>query len=819
MQVTQGVEDDPLARSAECNPMREDSMKARWFNTQLSLAALAVSLSMSAAANAQSSADATDENEAETRTGQLGALSNSIVVTARKREESAQDAPLAISAFSGESLEVRGATSIADVGNITPNVNYQNNPVAGGSSSVATVYIRGIGQRDFLGTIDNGVGFYIDDVIVARTVGAIVDLVDVERVEVLRGPQGTLFGRNNVGGAISIHSRAPDDRLGGYVEGQYGTDNLFKIKGRVDLPISDNVRTAISGLYHRQDGYVERPAGGDLGNKETYALRGAMQIDAGDSVTVDLSVDWSKDDDNGPAFTLLDAGTLAPGGFPGFYNNVLNPDDCAYPAGITSTNPTCYNAQWESSTQNFGTAPTFSKAETFSAIGKITFDISNDVRLRSITGYRELQSQFARDADASPNTLVHFFDDFETEQFSQEFQLNAKLFDGSVDWVSGLYYFKESGSNLNLLEFAIAQFQSGADFETESKAVYSQATIHLTDRLDLTLGGRWTDEDKTFDPDQIVGPNFIGIPYVDAAGDCVLQNEPDNVANGTPGLIVSVPAAACPVRLLPAGENSRQTQDFTPMVNLSYQATPDLLVYGTYSEGFRSGGFVQRVFPPLPVVPDFGPEFVSSFEAGAKFSDGSVLFNIAAFYTDYTDIQVRTERPGFVGELEDNIGDAELYGFELETRFEPVESIFLEFSAGYTHAEYTAIRVEAPLASTVTLDDSFDHVPEWSLGGAVSKEFLFDDYSSLVVRLDGSYKTEYANDPDNSALIFTPDVFLANATVRWTSSDEGLVLGAGVKNLTNEKYLMSGYLNEAIGHAEAIYNRGRQWYVQAKVNF
>jgi len=785
----------------------------------VSLGALAAAQLICAPAWAQEPTDNSSDEQEDRQGGQLGALSNTIIVTARKREEAAQDAPIAISAFSGESLEVRGATSIADVGNITPNVNYQNNPVAGGSSSVATVYIRGIGQRDFLGTIDNGVGFYIDDVIVARTVGAIVDLVDVDRVEVLRGPQGTLFGRNNVGGAIAIHSRAPSDEIGGYVEGQYGTDDLFRIKGRLDLPISDTVRTAISGLYSRQDGYVDRPAGGDLGNRNTVALRGAMQIVPSDSVVIDLSVDWSKDDDNGPAFTLLDAGTLAPGGFPGFYNNVLNPADCAYPGGITSTNPVCYNGQWESRTQNFGTAPTYSEAETFSAIGKITLDLSDDVQLRSITGYRELDSQFARDGDASPNKLVHFFDDFETEQFSQELQLNATLFGGAVDLVSGLYYFKETGSNLNLLGFAIADFQSGADFSTESKAVFSQATIHLNDRLDLTLGGRWTDEDKTFEPDQIAGMNFIGIPYTDISGNCVLQDEPANLGNGTPGLIVPVPAAACPVRLLPAGENERQTQDFTPMVNLAYQATDDLLLYGTYSEGFRSGGFVQRVFPPLPTVPDFGPEFISSYEAGAKFSNGSVLANLAVYYTDYTDIQVRTERPGFVGELEDNIGDAEIYGFELETRFEPADLLFLEFSVGYTHARYTAIRVEAPLQSTVNIDDRFDHVPEWSIGGAISKEFVFDSGSSLVARIDGNYKTEYANDPDNSALIFTPAVFIGNAVVRWTSADEGLVVSAGVKNFTDEKYLLSGYLNEAIGHAEAIYDRGRQWYVQARVNF
>jgi len=615
----------------------------------------------------------------------LGAFEDEIVVTARKRTETVQDVPIAVTAFSGEALEARGITSIAEVGKITPNVNYQNNPVAGGSSSVATVYIRGIGQRDFLGTIDNGAGFYIDDVIVARTVGAVVDLLDVERVEVLRGPQGTLFGRNNVGGAIKLHTKKPSAEAGGYVDATYGT---------------------------------------------------------------------------GPAFTLADAGTLAPGGFPGFYNNLNTGGVCGYPGGINSTNPLCYNSQWESETQNFGTAPTFSETNTWSAKADIKYTINENVSFRSITAFRDLDAQFARDADGSPNTVVHFFDDFQSEQFSQELQLNATLFEDKVELVAGAYYFKEEGENLNNLDFAIAKFQSGSGFETKSQAVYSQATFHATDRLDLTIGGRYTDEDKTFDPDQFVQQNFIGIPYTDQSGNCVLQDRP----NGGPfAPIVSVPAAACPVRNLPLGAEERETTEFTPMVNVAYDVTDDAMVYATYSEGFRSGGFVQRVFPPLPVVPDFGPEFVDSYEGGVKYRNGSTTFNAAAFFTEYTDIQVRTERPGFVGELEDNIGDAEIWGIELETIFSPMESVFVELAYGYT--------------------------------------------------------TEYANDPDNSLAIFTPNIFLANANLKWLSADDKYSVTLGAKNLTNEKYLTSGYLNEAIGHTEVILDRGRQFFVSARANF
>ena len=767
------------------------------------------------------SSSATYAEEGRANSSTLSAIMEEVVVTARKREENVQDTPIAISAYSGEGLDARGLTSIAEIGQITPNMNYQNNPVAGGSSSVATVYIRGIGQRDFLGTIDNGVGFYIDDVLISRTVGGVVDLLDVERIEVLRGPQGTLFGRNNVGGAVKLHTRKPGDEMGGYVEAQAGTDSQLRLRGSVDVPFSDSFKSKFSVLYGQQDGYVDRPAGGDLGDEDVTAFRAAFLIEPSDSLAVDFSFDFSNEEDNGPAFTLHSAGALAPGGFPGFYNNVLNPGTCAYPGGIGSTNPTCYNDQYVSKSRNRGTAPTYSDTETWGARLAVDWALNDVLTLKSVTAVRSLDAQFARDADASPNTLVHFFDDFESDQFSQEIQLHANLLDGKVEWINGLYYFDEDGDNLNLLQFAIAEFQSGSGFETESKAVFSQATIHLSDSLDLTIGGRYTKEEKTFDPEQIVGQNFIGIPYLDASNVCVLQNEPANLGAGTPGLIVTLPPAACPVQILPFGKNARETSEFTPMLNIAYHAGESTMFYFNYSEGFRSGGFVQRVFPPLPSVPDFGPEYVDSFEAGMKFTnaDRNLIFNAAVFYTDYTDIQVRTERPGFVGELEDNVGDAEISGLELELLWQPAPSTTIELAYGFTDAEYTAINVEPPLASTVTEDDEFDHVPEHTISAAFSQEFNLQSGGRVVGRIDANHTTAYANDPDNSQTIFTPEVTLVNASLRWFSADEKYTITLGGKNLTDEDYVLSGYHNEAIGTVERIYDRGTQWYLNARVAF
>lgn len=748
----------------------------------------------------------------------VGSILEEVMVTARKRPETAQDAPIAVSAFSAESLAARGIAKIDEIGRITPNVNYQNNPAIGGSSSVATVYIRGIGQRDFLGTIDNGSGFYIDDVIVARTVGAVVDLLDVERVEVLRGPQGTLHGRNNVGGAIKIHSKKPDKDAGAYIELSYGTDNLTSLKGTSHFGFGSNSAFSVSGLYKSQDGFVRRPAGHDLGASEVAAARLAFYAEPADKLSISASASYSREDDGGPAFTLKQTGADVRRGFASFYNNLNSgTPDCAGPGGLTASNPRCYNdGNYLSNGVNFGTAPTFSHTEVTSLAVDIRYAVNDKLSLRSVSGYRDLDAQFARDADASPLVVVHFFDNFVAKQFSQEFQLNATLFGDRLDLVSGLFYFDESGNNLNLLEFAIANFQSGSEFGTQSRAIYTQATLHLTERWDFTIGARYTDEDKSFLPDQVVGANFIGIPYFDAAGNCVAQNRA-RMGPGAP--ILPAPAPACPVRQLPQALNELNTSALNPMVNIAYQFTDSAMGYFTYSEGFRSGGFAQRIFPPLPFAPSFGPEFVDSFEVGVKYRRDQLVVNAAAFFTDYTDIQVVAESPGLIGLFEDNVGDAEISGFELETAFNAGETLLVEFSYGYTDARYTAIRVEPPLISSVSPQDSFDHVPEHSLAAALTKEFLFANGNAFIARIEATHTTEFANDADNSPPIFTPDVTLLNASARWLPGSGRYVLALGVKNLTDEQFIQSGYNNESIATAEVIRDRGVQYYATGRINF
>ncbi|GAA6185855.1 MULTISPECIES: TonB-dependent receptor [Alteromonadaceae] len=728
-----------------------------------------------------------DETAADNKSG-IGAMMEKIQVTARKREESLQEAPLSLTAFSGDGLEARGIENVSEIGGVTPNLTYQNSPGAGGSSSVATVYIRGVGQRDFLGTIDNGVGFYVDGVYIARTVGATVDLLDVDRVEVLRGPQGTLFGRNSVGGAVALYSKKPTEDFEGYVDATIGTDSLAKLKVSVNGALTDNLFGNFSALSATQDGYVSRPAGGDLGDDDMLAFRGSLLWEASDDVEVSLILDHSTENENGPAFEIADAGTLVDGSFAGFYNNVLQAESCGYPAGITSTDPICYNNQYATEGVNLGTAPTYSDTTSWGANLQVTWDINDNLQLKSITAYRDLDAEFARDADASPLTVVHFYDSFEASQFTQEIQLMGSTEDEKLNWITGLYYFDEEGNNRNINDFAIANFDSDNDFTTTSSAIYAQATYSFTEKLDLTVGVRYSDEEKTFDPTQVVLSSNIGLE---------------------PGFL-----------LLPLGLNSIDVQETTPMVNLAYKATDELMVYTSYTEGFRSGGFVQRIFPALDTVPSFGPEYVESYELGFKYDSSDKPFSVngAVFQMDYTDIQVRTQNPGFVGFFEANVGSAEISGFELESKLAFADYWFIEAAVGYTDAKFTNIDVEPPLAAVVTVDSKFDHVPEWSGNISLARDVEFENGSLVTARLSANYHTEYFNNPDNTDGIITPEVTIVDLTVLWRSPDETYGVDFGLKNLTDEKYITAGYESN-VGTTEIIRDRGRQWYASFRYSF
>lgn len=743
-----------------------------------------------------------------------------VTVTARKREESLQDTPIAISAFSGESLEQRGITQLIGIANYAPNMSFQNNPSFGGASNAASIYIRGVGQKEFLPTTEPGVGLYVDGVYVARSVGAILDLVDIAQVEILRGPQGTLFGRNTIGGAISVTTQRPGEELAGKVEATIGTDSAQILKASIDIPVSEQLLTKISVANMEQDGYVKRLDGVELGDDDTQAARFSALWSPNDTFEAFFSASLSRDRENGPALSLIGinlgnpidpdtppmatihnvGANLAAGGAP---------MPCATPRNTTNLSvPGCYDLRYKlGKNKNAGTAPAKSESDLKSANLNLSWDINGDLTLKSISAWRDLDSEFSRDGDHSPHRVSQFHDDLDQEQFTQEFQLLGSALDSKLNWIAGLYYFDESGNNINTLDFTVSNFRSGGKFDNTSKAVYGQLTYDFSEQLSLTAGLRYTDEEKSFLPDQIIYQNYFA-------------------GSGHPSL--DAPFMQVGSRILPHLKKETDISESTPLINLSYRWNDALMTYISYSEGFKSGGFSQRVFPPqvagatapagtadIDLIPSFDPEFAEVYEVGFKYDglDGRLRLNGAIFHTEYDDLQVQVFTS--VAPVTKNAASATITGWEVEMNLLPADNWFIDASYGWLDPSYDK------LDSTVTLfgdDNHFERTAERTASFSVGRKFN-TDIGEISARLDWSYRSKEHMDAFNTEIIAQDSYDLVNANISWLSPSEQWEVMLSARNLSDENYLISGIIGDAFQTYEGIYARGREWYLTTRFNF
>ncbi|HEV7356839.1 MAG TPA: TonB-dependent receptor [Steroidobacteraceae bacterium] len=756
-------------------------------------------------------------------------LMQEITVTARRREESILDTPISITAFSGSALEARGIERTEDLAKMVPNFVYQTSPGAGGSSSNAAVFIRGVGQSDFIPTVEPGVGLYIDGVYIASSVGGLMELNDVERVEVLRGPQGTLFGRNTIGGAVSVTSDKPSTKaFAGNASILYGTDNDREIKAKINLPLSATVSASLAGALVKQDGYVnDVGTGQQLGDTNNLVGKFALRWQ-GERTELNFTVDGTRTRENGPAFILKSVNfnsaifntaglpLLPPGSPPtpgkyvinppadvpvdnfSLFNNyiatlVANAGNCLglgsptyNPAG-DQTNKACYGPQYYSNGQNFsqGTLPSITDDNIWGT--HLTFDwsISDNLRFKSITAYRHLQSNFQRDGDESPLTIYHLTDELSEKQFSEEIQLDGDALANALKWVAGLYYFDDSAVNPNLVDFSPITVQSGGSSSTKSYAAFAQATYNITQQLALTAGLRYTRDKKSFTPNEFV-VNSKGGPFPD----------------GLP--------------VLPSTPVNRTFSKATPLVNLSYHILPETMVYATYSQGFKSGGFTQRVFPPLAATPTFDPETVTSYEVGFKTStwEDKLHFNAAAYLTNYDDIQVSIFQA--IAPITANGGTGRIRGLEFETQIAPGAGWYFEANAGLTDAYYTSI---LPSATDINLNSKFAFVSKWQYLFASQKEFHLPDNSKLSPRVEWQYRTAYFNDSLNTAAEEQPGYGLLNGMLQWMAANAKFSATVGVKNALNKDFIDAAYFTPGSGPISIIPDRGRQWYVMLKTSF
>jgi iron complex outermembrane receptor protein len=723
-----------------------------------------------------------------------------IIVLARKREEGLQDAPISISAFSASSLAARGITKIDEIQNVTPNLSFYGESAIGAAANSASVFLRGIGQNDFVPTAEPGVGLYVDGVYYGRSVGSVWNLIDVERVEVLRGPQGTLFGRNSIGGVVAVVSKKPGDILGLDAGVTVGTDDRLDATLTVNTPITENLAAKVSAAKFTRDGYVTNTVTGqELGDEDTVAARAALRWIATPYLSLDVSLDYSDDRSNGIPY--INDGTVfldptQPGG-PNFsfISNVLATPltGCdgtfANPAG-SLTNPGCLNDQYKGA--NGGLGDFHSNVESSGASVSVDWTVTDSLQLKSITAYRQIDADFAYDGDASPIFIVDGIHDVMTQdQITQELQLLGPSDQTKLRWILGLYYFQEDGEDINPVDFLPVSLTSGGLYDNKSVAAFGQGTYQLTEKLQLTGGIRYTEDTKRFLPDEVVTGGLVTL--------------------GIPGF----PFIPIGTRVLPFVEVATKADDWTPLVNLAYEWSAQLTTYITYSEGFKGGGFHQRVFPPLPATPTFEPEFASSYELGFKYSAPSrrLVLNGSVFYTDYENLQVTVFTA--IAPVLDNAGNAKISGFELETRWIPADRWLVEAGVGYLDTGYKDVLP----ATGLTGNEKLPFVPEWSSSASVTKEFLLGDRGTLKPRLDWSYRSEIQYDTFNTPFIVGESYHLWNASVAWLSPSAryGVILRA--ENIADERYARRRVFSAGFGNILDCIDRGRVWSVAVNASF
>ena len=735
-----------------------------------------------------------------------------IVVTARKREESLQDTPIAISAFTADALERQQIMSTEDLDQVAPNLQFASHGPLTGNNSAAQVYIRGIGQSDGSSGVDPGVGLYIDDVYMGRSVGGAMDFRDIAGVQILRGPQGTLFGRNTIGGAVLLTTTLPGDEFGGSVRVGFGEDNLREAFAALDLPISETLGMRVSGGMRQRDGYVTRVFDGlDLGDEDTYTFQSTLRWEPSDAFTLTLRADYTEEDENGSPFVFV-----AINGSQAFPAAISRNAGCpgatfpppSVPQGIVDQR--CANdATWSlGQFTNGGTAKAESNLENMGVSAVAEWSVNDTLTLKSISAYRELEWHGSRDADNTALLVLHTDYSSEGDQMSQELQA---LFDlDRVQGVAGLFYFEESIEDFLLVPFAappplvaLRVIPGSMDYQlaqvdNDNWAAFTQWTFDVTDALSLTAGLRYTEENKGIDivsftltplTAPIVIPTTYNTPGVPGPGLNILRQPFENKYDSTTG-----------------------------SASLQYTFSDSFMTYLSWSEGFKSGGFNQRYnsAPPGNLPVSFAEERAETYELGFKSQWDTVRLNGAIFRTSYDDMQL-TYRLGVVPLLF-NAGESEIEGAELELTFAP-GALLVEGSLGYLDNEFKEIAVVPGTTQTVGPNNRLPFTPEWQGNVGIGYEFALGA-GTLTPRVNVSYTDEQFFDAANSVEVAQMEaVTVVNASLTLALSD--WKIRAGVNNLSDEDYLVAGNssLSTSAGYAEGIYARPRNWFISAEYDF
>ncbi|PNQ77762.1 TonB-dependent receptor [Erythrobacter sp. SAORIC-644] len=760
----------------------------------------------SAATAAFLAAPASAQTTAEDQAAPVVDDDNVIVVTARRREESIQDVPLSITAISGEALAKSGTLEITEIAQEVPNLTLE---VSRGTNTTLTAFIRGVGQQDPVAGFEAGVGLYVDDIYLNRPQGAVLDIYDVERIEVLRGPQGTLYGRNTIGGAIKYVTAALPDETEIKVRGTYGSYNQADLIVTASTPVSDSLKVGVSGARLSRGGFGDNlvQEGVENYNKDVWGARGTIEFDNG-PLFIRLSGDYVKDNSD-----PRQGHRLLPGAFSGapvlddVYDtraglDVVDQEVEAYGGGLT-----------------------------------IAYELNDTMTVKSITGYRKDHSTTPIDFDSLPQADLDVPAIYRNKQFSQELQF---LYEGDrLSGVLGAYYLDANA----FTAFDVALFTTGAlpavglpglnaqtlgDVDTKTWSIFGDFTYDLTDQFSLSVGGRYTWDKRT---SRILRTTFVG-GYSD----------------------LFPPTDAVPIAVTSDFNGSATFKEFTPRASLSFKPNANHTFYATYSKGFKGGGFDPRgqtsQAPDLDGDGDidyadqyeflsFAPETVDSYEIGWKASllDDSLFISLAAFKGDYTDVQI----PGSVGVdsngdgisetfvgITSNAGDADVNGVEFEGRAVvgrnfagPGSRLTFNWALGVLDAKYNTF-IDA-FGNDVADQRVFQNTPDvtvntgFDLGIPVAGGIV-DFLGSVSLRSDASqFELPGPLDQDGYALV--------DASIVYTDDSDRWSIGIHGKNLFDQRYIVSGYdfVTGSVlgleGNLTAFYGDPRRVFVTGQVKF
>jgi iron complex outermembrane receptor protein len=880
-----------------------------------------------------------------------------IVVTAEKRSENIQNVPISITAFTADTLRSKDLSDIRSLSNLTPNVNLDGGAPFSGDTSVLSASIRGIGQDDFAFNLDPGVGVYLDGVYLARTFGANQSLLDVDRIEILKGPQGTLFGRNTIGGAINIVTHTPGTEStlnGSATAGQF---NRHDVLLSADMPISTNVLTTISVSSQTRDGYqnvVPYPPNSVIGStpyqvdsqtdfpkaqgtqssssnggQNVQAIRGKLLWHATSVLDVTVAGDYTHENQSGMSNTIQSvttanattymgpspalfganifgnlynmcittpAATLNAGGFGGIFNTTnglcgplavgtwnsttgkfsgtpYGPGSPALGgvgavgvpntvlAGLLASNPALApfitqgangvgsviypgqtpriywgfgNTQTGSIDATYANGPSFAKSDSYGVSATLDWLINDNMKFKSITGYRGITWNIGTDLDGTPESFQEVTDSQKQHQISEELQLTGKALNDRLNYATGLYYFTESGYVHDFVPFDSGYLYIGDvanDVKTDSYAVYTHWDFKLTDQWGLTAGGRYSEERKKFLGGQ---SDLNGFNY--KISGCLDPNAPaHNFIPPVPSpgptcqQLLGFPVPGQPLRYFPNEWDHQDWNVFTPTAGTQYQFTPDLMTYFSFSKGFKSGGWTTRLSQPIssPVMARFSPEYDKTYEVGVKsqWFDHHLQANLAAFESFYDGIQLNVqEGPSPVYQ---NAGNARIKGVEIEVQSVFDNGLSLNFAGGYLDAYYTFLN---PCLLYVNCNPANgpQYVPGFggfSYGSELPKtpkykgtfSPLYDLHlpggSSMRFIADYTYVTHLFNDAPNTVLLERGPTHTVNASIHYLPPSAKYEFIVGGTNLTDDRFLTTGSTNYAAGEVVGSYNPPRMWYI------